>query len=658
MKDSLTSQKTDASATRGTQAQSSAGAQGIALAPPSYGIAGLDQASAATQSSHTLTPPGPSTVWDAVERSLETDADHQQTYALPSQQVTVGSEQHTLFYEDHDGKLDIMLASNPKLLMSQLTGVTPNQNGSLIEQLTYHVIIFDDAASGWKNEFGRALKHNLTQLQAALNHSAGGPLPEEVGPRPQTGVTWGRVLNFFRGTTRGTSMEANPLTLHPPAGAAIYGQQPQKDYMPHIAGHLLNHHLYGPASDENLVPMSRAMNEAFSSNIEEKVKQAVLMENRVLYYKVEALPDTKPVPDKIKVTVKERDNTNTADLPGGWIGDYEVTQSGTVTRIQDRNPPVVQDGDLMGAAFERLKAEKAALTAQPTLSSAESNRLAAIGRAEAMRTGNPVWQQSILAFNARREWQLEHSNYLAGLLTTIAALLPHAHRLQPNIPRTARPTVVVYGPTLRFHDGDTQLECGTGMKAYPLSINPGLHRGTEPEQSVNLRASWVQGHLLNHHLHGRGVPKNLVPMTGSINNKMEREIENWAKTAVLELGETVQYTAEVLWYSNEHPLDSLVMTHNDHEHNKRLGLPNYPSTQYQRSDFTGEPPPAILPAEIEWKLARPRNAPTNTLNQRQYTKKYNVLGRSTTTKRRPKGDYGDMEDYTPGGGKSRKRSVS
>jgi hypothetical protein len=147
-------------------------------------------------------------------------------------------------------------------------------------------------------------------------------------------------------------------------------------------------------------------------------------------------------------------------------------------------------------------------------------------------------------------------------------------------------------------------------------------------------------------------------MTGSINTKMEGKIENWAKIAVFELGETVRYTAEVLWYSNEHSLNSLVMTRNDHEHNKRLGLPNYPSTQYQRSDFTGEPPPAILPARIKWKLERPRNAPTSTLAQRQYTEQYNVLSRATTAKRRPKGDYDDAEDYTPGGGKSRKRSVS
>jgi hypothetical protein len=425
--------------------------------------------------------------------------------------------------------------------------------------------------------------------------------------------------------------------------------------MPYIAGHLLNHHLYGPASDENLVPMSRAMNGAFSSNIEEKVKQAVFMENRVLSYKVEALPATKPVPDKIKVTVQERDNTNTADLPAGWIGDYEVDQRGNVTSNLDRNPPVVQDGDLMETAFKRLETERATLAALAARTPVQNARLAAIGRAQAMRTGNPVWQQSILAFKARKEWQLEHSNYLADLLTTIAALLPRAHRLQPNIPGAARPTVVAYDPTLRFHDGDTQLECGTGMRADPLSINPGLHRGTEPEQSVNLRASWVQGHLLNHHLHGRGVPKNLVPMTGSINNKMENEIENWAKTAVLELGETVQYTAEVLSYTNEHPLDSLVMTRNDHEHNKSLRLPNYPSNQYQRSDFTGDLPPAILPAKIKWQLRRHRNAPTNTLDQRQYTEKYNVLGRSA--KRRPKGDYGDMEEFIPGG-KSRKRQSS
>jgi hypothetical protein len=605
MKETIFNQQTSSST---AQTDLSAGSQGSVLAPPAYGISGLDQVSAAMQSSYTLTPPGPSTVWDAVERSLETDADNQQPYTLPERQVTIGGEQHTLFYEDHAGKLEIMLASNPKLLTSLLTGVLPNPSGSLMEQLQYHVTIFDAAASGWKNEFGRALKLHLTELQAFLDALPGGSLPDEVGPRPQTRVTWGSV-GSFDGDKRGTSMQANPLTLKPPAGAAIYGQQPATDYTPYIAGHLLNHHLYGPASDENLVPMSSDMNTAFSANIEEKVKQAVFMENRVLFYQVMVVPSPgRPfIPEKIQVTVRELNTRGTAPLTDGWKANYEVDQLGTVSIPLEQNPPdpapIRRDNAaLMETAFQRLEDEQGSL--DPSIPE-QQQLLTQIANAQAAQA-NQIWQLSSMAFKARRAWNLEHAEYLAELLTTIVSLLP---ALPATTSITAPATVVNYGPTLRFHlfgDVSQQLECGTSMDANPLSINPGTNRGTEPEQESPYGLRWVQGHLLNHHLHGRGKPYNLVPMTSSANTTMEGEAENAAKEAVFERGETVQYTATVEEYSNAHELP-LTMTRADHDHNKGLGLPNYPSDTYEAL-FNPADPEAYLPKKIKWTLSLPSGA--------------------------------------------------
>jgi hypothetical protein len=84
---------------------------------------------------------------------------------------------------------------------------------------------------------------------------------------------------------------------------------------------------------------------------------------------------------------------------------------------------------------------------------------------------------------------------------------------------------------------------GQRMEANPLSIDPGGNIGSEPAASgatqlwfgVNRRPmTYVQGHLLNHHLHGSGAnPENLVPITRSANTTMESRGESKVKEAVL-----------------------------------------------------------------------------------------------------------------------------
>jgi hypothetical protein len=51
---------------------------------------------------------------------------------------------------------------------------------------------------------------------------------------------------------------------------------------------------------------------------------------------------------------------------------------------------------------------------------------------------------------------------------------------------------------------------------------------------------WVQGHLLNHNIHGPGVPDNLVPISNTTNTNMEAIIESFAKK-LLDQGEVAYY---------------------------------------------------------------------------------------------------------------------
>jgi len=95
---------------------------------------------------------------------------------------------------------------------------------------------------------------------------------------------------------------------------------------------------------------------------------------------------------------------------------------------------------------------------------------------------------------------------------------------------------------------------GCIMTASPLSINPGGHSGSDPAtagetelwKKVRVRTNtYIQGHLLNHHVHGSGARKeNLVPITGPFNTRMETSVETFVKNRVLGNKEVLHYRVE------------------------------------------------------------------------------------------------------------------
>ena len=57
---------------------------------------------------------------------------------------------------------------------------------------------------------------------------------------------------------------------------------------------------------------------------------------------------------------------------------------------------------------------------------------------------------------------------------------------------------------------------------------------------------WVQGHMLNDNIHGPGEPKNLVPITGTLNTNMLGIVERFVKSAVSQ-GKVLYYEVEAHW---------------------------------------------------------------------------------------------------------------
>jgi len=109
----------------------------------------------------------------------------------------------------------------------------------------------------------------------------------------------------------------------------------------------------------------------------------------------------------------------------------------------------------------------------------------------------------------------------------------------------------------KVQDGEDGIE----MVAEPLSLNPGGLAGSQPREESNLWKKvnarypdkFVKGHLLNHHVHGPGIKKNLIPITKSANGRMERWGETVIKNAVLNENRILRYEVRVSEFHKQKP---------------------------------------------------------------------------------------------------------
>jgi len=97
-------------------------------------------------------------------------------------------------------------------------------------------------------------------------------------------------------------------------------------------------------------------------------------------------------------------------------------------------------------------------------------------------------------------------------------------------------------------------EDGVEMVANPLSVDSGGYAGSQPRGESKLwkrvnkvyPGQFVRGHLLNHHLHGEGTIRNLIPITREANSLMERIAESDVKRAVLAENKVVRYSVKMV----------------------------------------------------------------------------------------------------------------
>ncbi|SFU10202.1 DNA/RNA non-specific endonuclease [Algoriphagus locisalis] len=103
------------------------------------------------------------------------------------------------------------------------------------------------------------------------------------------------------------------------------------------------------------------------------------------------------------------------------------------------------------------------------------------------------------------------------------------------------------------------MEMGKHVVVNPLSLDPGGLAGSQPTYTTGLgrllKMNYpnyiVEGHLLNHKLHGPGnVPWNLTPIAKQTNSEMNAKFERFAKQHILDEGKVVRYEVEVNYSQN------------------------------------------------------------------------------------------------------------
>ena len=148
--------------------------------------------------------------------------------------------------------------------------------------------------------------------------------------------------------------------------------------------------------------------------------------------------------------------------------------------------------------------------------------------------------------NARETTIRNEMNNLSKLVLTMQPTT-HIGKLPPSN--------VKFEPTTRTINSETNETSldGKEMIAEPLSMIPGNTFGSKPSevsnlwQAVNKRSGkYVQGHLLNHNVHGPGISKNLTPLERTFNSTiMEGEIERKVKEWVFNTRMVVSYKVNV-----------------------------------------------------------------------------------------------------------------
>ncbi|MEV4758651.1 DUF4157 domain-containing protein [Micromonospora sp. NPDC049559] len=370
----------------------------------------------------------------------------------------------------------------------------------------HHILkTYQQLSDGWKSGLGQA-QQSLANKYATAQGA------------PDTVVAYGGTVSW-NGMQRGRQMTATMLSMKGGAGSdATTGAYAGLGSA--VEGHLLNAYLHGPASFENLAPFSQTLNKKHLKEIEDPLKRMIYNQNRFFAYQVVVQDGASTVdggfyPAGIQCHVVELAADGTPKA-GGYQRNIQINQAGAVTAIGTNTAgATASPGPLSFGADLGLNGADAQLA--------------------------KLWNDLSLP------WKGSYGAVVAEVLETAYAAV---RRYQASQGETGNRLLALPQTEVEFETGsirnvdDEDEEIGTKMLARPLTLRPPAS-GQTGSVPVEPWGGVIAGHLLNHHLHGPGLSHNLVPMTASLNQRFEREVESRVKSLVLTGGQVLSFEVEM-----------------------------------------------------------------------------------------------------------------
>ncbi|MDY0026568.1 MAG: DUF4157 domain-containing protein [Lentimicrobium sp.] len=237
-------------------------------------------------------------------------------------------EDHALSFQGENESAVLTVESTPRPLVTYLTIYeTDNKPDAskkeIIKQIRTKVTKLENIKSnyGKRNRSGFGAKDG-EDIQLIFKDIAGllAQLEGDGGP-PETKVVWNSP------NEDGISMTAMPLSINP---GKFAGSQPGEEstlwkkvrtHFPgkYVRGHLLNHHVHGSGTKQNLTPISIGANNRMERIAESAVKKAVLDEKKTLRYSVRVVsfhnqitgfPESKKLPAEMHMQAVELKKKN------------------------------------------------------------------------------------------------------------------------------------------------------------------------------------------------------------------------------------------------------------------------------------------------------------------------------------------------------------
>jgi hypothetical protein len=258
----------------------------------------------------------------------------------------VGDETHTITAHGEGASAEIYIETSPKKLAEFLADLeaNPKADKKIVGQIRRKLLEIERLKSG---SMGQETGRQIGDAMGAIADLLKTVLPGGVDLPPTTIAEHEKT--DVNGSTVGTHVKAEPLSYKPPTSGAWRGSEPgygnaffrsvNRRVYTYVQGHLLNHHLFGPGQDFNLVPIHRQLNTQMSSDCEEEVKARVLSQNKVVSYDVKVnfgtwsprythIPEENDLPKSI--TLKAYEMKKKLNKDGDKPDDWEVNRSAAI----------------------------------------------------------------------------------------------------------------------------------------------------------------------------------------------------------------------------------------------------------------------------------------------------------------------------------------